>query len=53
MRERPAGVVHPARATVEAAAPGITGVEFVAEAAPALYQIGMGPPGAAPEGRAS
>jgi Fe-S cluster biogenesis protein NfuA len=46
-----------ARATVEAAvrdaAPEITGVEIVAEAAPALYQIGMGPPGAAPEGRAS
>ncbi|MEU4520386.1 NifU family protein [Amycolatopsis sp. NPDC024027] len=46
-----------ARATVEAAvraaAPEITGVEFVVEAAPALYQIGMGPPGAAPEGRAS
>lgn len=44
-----------ARATVEAAvrdaAPEITGVEFVA--APALYQIGMGPPGATPEGRAS
>jgi Fe-S cluster biogenesis protein NfuA len=46
-----------ARATVEAAvrqaAPELTGVEIVADAGPALYQIGMGPPGAAPEGRAS
>ncbi|ADJ45561.1 thioredoxin-like protein [Amycolatopsis mediterranei S699] len=45
-----------ARATVEAAvrdaAPEVSGVEIVAEAVPALYQIGMGPPGA-PEGRAS
>ncbi|MEV5712943.1 NifU family protein [Amycolatopsis mediterranei] len=45
-----------ARATVEAAvrdaAPEVTGVEIVAEAVPALYQIGMGPPGT-PEGRAS
>ena len=45
------------RAAVEAAvldaAPELTGVEIVTEAAPALYQIGMGPPGTAPEGRAS
>ena len=49
------GCSSAARATVEAAvrdaAPEITGVEIVV--APALYQIGMGPPGAAPEGRAS
>jgi hypothetical protein len=44
-----------ARATVETAvrdaAPEVTGVDIAA--APALYQIGMGPPGGAPEGRAS
>ncbi|WP_410608094.1 NifU family protein [Amycolatopsis sp. lyj-109] len=49
------GCSSAARATVAAAvrdaAPELTGVEIVA--APALYQIGMGPPGAAPEGRAS
>ncbi|MET8849854.1 NifU family protein [Amycolatopsis sp. NPDC004625] len=49
------GCSSAARATVEAAvrdaAPELTGVEI--ETAPALYRIGMGPPGAAPEGRAS
>ncbi|EOD63725.1 NifU family protein [Amycolatopsis vancoresmycina] len=49
------GCSSAARATVEAAvrdaAPELTGVEVVAEAV--LYQIGMGPPGTTPEGRAS
>jgi len=49
--------VRTSRAAVEAAvldaAPELTGVEIVADIAPALYQIGMGPPGATPEGRAS
>lgn len=49
------GCSSAARAAVEAAvrdaAPELTGVEV--ETAPALYQIGLGPPGAAPEGRAS
>ncbi|WP_086847599.1 NifU family protein [Amycolatopsis kentuckyensis] len=49
------GCSSAARATVETAvrdaAPELTGVEIVA--APVLYRIGMGPPGAASEGRAS
>jgi hypothetical protein len=49
------GCSSAARATVEAAvraaAPELTGVEIAA--APALYRIGMGPPGTAPQGRAS
>ncbi|MGW3960964.1 NifU family protein [Amycolatopsis sp. NPDC005003] len=49
------GCSSAARATVEAAvrdaAPELAGVEIAT--APALYRIGMGPPGAAPEGRAS
>jgi hypothetical protein len=45
------GVRATVGAAVRDAAPEITGVEIVA--APVLYQIGMGAPGAAAEGRAS